>query len=106
MIESNEKRQSYIFASLLTGVYDVNRNELLKNDDFQIIEQWYQSVMSLNLNAIIFHNNFSDKTVAAYQNEHISFVRVEYDGKLNANIQRYIFYQDFVSQHFDRIENI
>ncbi len=106
MNDSHHESQNYIFASLLTGVYDVNRNELLKNDDFQIINEWYSSVLSLDLNAIIFHNTFSDKTVADYQNEHISFIKVDYDGKLNANVQRYIIYRDFVNQNFDKIKNI
>ena len=100
------KPQSYIFASLFTGVYDVNRNELLKNDDFRIIEEWYNSIVRLNLNAVVFHNTFSEKTVFTYQTEQISFVNVDYDGKLNPNVQRYIVYRDYINQHFEAIENV
>ena len=77
MNEVHPTPQTYIFASLLTGVYDVNRNELLKKDDFRVIEEWYNSIVRLHLNAVIFHNTFSEETVSTYQTEQISFVNVD-----------------------------
>lgn len=103
MIFSKKERKSYIFASILTGIYDVNRNQLLQNDDFLIIRDWYDSVIKLKLDAIIFHNNFSNETVLTYQNEYVSFVKVDYDGILNPNVQRYLIYLDFVNQHLNEI---
>lgn len=98
--------ESYIFATSLTGVYDVNRNESLQNDDFTIIQDWYVSIKKLGLNAIVFHNHFSDQTVSDYQTEFISFVKVDYDGILNPNVQRYSIYYDFIKQHFQAMENL
>ena len=106
MIFTGKESQNYIFASILTGIYDVNRNVLLQNDDFQIIRKWYDSIKNLTLNAVIFHNNFSDETVLKYQTEYISFVKVDYDGILNPNVQRYIIYRDFMNEHFNEIENL
>ena len=106
MNETHPTPKSYIFASLLTGVYDVNRNELLKKDDFRMIEEWYHSIVKLNLNAVIFHNTFSDKTVSTYQTEQISFLNVDYDGKLNPNVQRYLIYRDYINKHLAAIENV
>ena len=77
-----------ICASLFTGVYDVNRNELLIADDFYIIQKWYQSIIDLDLKAVIFHNNFSEKTVKIYQNQNIQFVKVAFESTLNANVYR------------------
>lgn len=95
-----------ICATLLTGVYDVNRNELLPNNDFTIVRKWYDSVVRLGLRGIIFHNSFSDKTVVAHENNHVSFVRVAYDGRLNANVFRYLVYQDFLARHADKIAGL
>lgn len=95
-----------ICASIFTGVYDVNRNELLVEDDFQIIEKWFQSIMKLGLKAIIFHNNFSEKTVKTYQNKNIQFVKVDFDTVLNANVYRYIVYNNFFKAYADEIKSV
>jgi len=95
-----------ILASLLTGVYDVNRNELLKKNDFSIIQKWYDSILHLRINAVVFHNSFSKYLVKKYTNEHIHFVEVNYDGKLNPNVFRYFIYQDFLRKNTEGIKNI
>ena len=97
---------NYIFASLFTGVYDVNRNELLNANDFSIIEKWYNSILKLQLNAIVFHNTFSDELVQHFTTDKIQFVKVEYDGKLNPNIFRYIIYQQFLKSNLLKIDNL
>lgn len=94
-----------ICASLFTGNYDVNRNELLADDDFEIIRKWYQSIIDLDLKGIIFHNNFSDETVKTYQNQNIQFVKVDFDTVLNANVYRYIVYNNFFKAYADEIKN-
>ena len=95
-----------ICATILTGVYDVNRNELLRPDDFSIVQQWYDAVVRLGLRGIVFHNTFSAATVAAHENECVSFVSVDYDGILNANAFRYIIYHKFIGQYAAKIANI
>jgi hypothetical protein len=98
--------KNFIFASIFTGVYDVNRNEVLENDDFSIIQKWYESIIKLQLSAIVFHNTFSKTIIEQYTNENVQFVEVEYDGKLNPNVFRYFVYQDYLRQHLERISNI
>ena len=95
-----------ICASLFTGVYDVNRNELLIADDFHIIKKWYQSVMDLNLKAVVFHNNFSEGTVKIYQNQNIQFVKVAFESALNANVYRYIVYNNFFKAYVDNLKSV
>ena len=95
-----------ICATLLTGVYDVNRNEAIDEDDFSRIKDWYDSIVKLSLKGVIFHNTFSQQTVETYQNEQIRFVTVDYDKQLNANVFRYLIYQEFLRTHSDKIENI
>lgn len=103
---SEDTSKNYVFASILTGVYDVNRNQLLPLDDFQIVQDWYNSVVKHRLKAVIFHNNFSDDTIYRYQNELITFVKVDFNGILNANVHRYIIYRDYLKQHPDQVENL
>ena len=103
---ANITPNNYIFASLFTGVFDVNRNELLKTNDFSVVEQWYNSVMKMKQKAIVFHNTFSEQIIKKYSNEHIRFVNVTYDGKLNPNIYRYFVYKQFLEQTKLRIDNL
>jgi len=95
-----------ICATLLTSVYDVNRNELLVEDNFDLIKDWYYAILKLDLKGVVFHNTFSQKTVEIYQNERITFVAVSYDTRFSANVFRYLMYQDFIRRHFDKIANI
>lgn len=97
---------NFIFASLLTGVYDVNRNEILQQNQFGTIQKWYDSIVKLQLSAIVFHNTFSKKIVEKYANEYVQFIAVEYDGKLNPNVLRYFIYRDYIRQHSQHINNL
>lgn len=87
----------YLFASLFTGVFDVNRNEILRDNDFQIIQKWYNSVVHLELNAIVFHNTFSQEVVERFSNEMVRFIYVPLEKDFNPNIFRYIAYSNFLS---------
>ena len=95
-----------ICATLLTGVYDVNRNELLAEDHFEIIKDWYNSIINLQLRGIVFHNTFSEETVNTYQNENVTFIKVNYNGTLNANVYRYFIYKDFLEAYADKIDHL
>ena len=102
----NKSKNNYIFATILTGVYDVNRNELLEKDSFKLIQQWYDAIVALQLNAIVFHNTFSEKTIAKYENEYIKFIEVEYDKTFNPNVYRYFIYQDYLTANSDKIDHL
>ena len=95
-----------VFASILTGVYDVNRNEKLSEDDFETVKSWYHSVVQLKLRGVIFHNTFSEKTVEKYQNEYISFEKVVFDTSFNPNVFRYLAYQRFIEANLHNIKNV
>ncbi|MDI1235520.1 MAG: hypothetical protein PSX81_14675 [bacterium] len=108
MLENATPKSSanFIFASILTGVYDVNRNENLQHDDFSIVEKWVSSIVKLKLNGILFHNTFSKETVDNYANKYVQFVNVEYNKELNPNIYRYYIYQDYISKNLQNINNL
>ena len=54
-IESN-----IIMACHITGVFDVNRNMTLEDDNYELVKNWAESVADLKLCGILFHNNFKN----------------------------------------------
>ncbi len=95
-----------ILGCHISGVFDVNRSQMLSDDDFSIIEQWANSILKLNLQAIIFHNNFSDETIEKYQSNHLKFIKITHDIRFNPNVFRYYIYSQFIKKHFDKIESL
>lgn len=98
--------KDFIFASYLTGVYDVNRNESLQDNDFSVIQKWYESVKKLKLNAVIFHNSFSKSLIEQYTNEQIQFVEVDYQQQLKPNVYRYFVYLHYLQQCTQTIDHL
>lgn len=95
-----------IVASHITGIYDINRNTILGDDDFLLVSNWVQSITKLGLQGIIFHNNFSEKTCQLYQNDAIHFVKIDYNSQYNPNIYRYFIYSIFLNLKSHLIKNI
>ena len=95
-----------IMACHLTGVYDVNRNTTLPNNNYELVQNWAESVAALKLTGVIFHNNFTASTCKKYQNEHVCFVKVDYNAQFNPNIYRYLIYRDFLRTHLAKIESV
>lgn len=90
--------KNLILATYLAGIYDVNRNEILEADNISIIAAWADSIISLNLNAVVFHNSLSDSSVAKYKS-HIQFVHVGFDENYNTNIYRYFLYHNYLKEN-------
>jgi len=97
---------NFIIATHISGIYDVNRNGILANDDFSLVADWAASITALGLQGIIFHNNFSEATCKLYQSEHLHFVRVEYNPVYNPNVFRYFIYAAFLQLQSHTINNI
>jgi hypothetical protein len=98
--------KNVILASHITGVYDVNRNFILPDNDYSLVKSWADSIINLKLCGIIFHNNFSEETCQKYQNEYISFVKVDYYNRFNPNIYRYLVYDSYLEKFENSIENV
>ncbi|MBB6004566.1 hypothetical protein [Arcicella rosea] len=95
-----------IFGCHITGIFDVNRNNTLQDDDFGLVEKWSTSIKNLNLKAILFHNNFSEKTQKTFESDHLAFVEIKYDTRFNPNVFRYFVYLEFLKIHSKVIEKI
>jgi hypothetical protein len=99
-------QSNFILACHLTGIYDVNRNTVLPGDDFNLVQDWVQSIAALQLKAVLFHNNFSDDTCAKYEGEFLKFIKVSYTGGFNPNVYRYFMYDDFLRKNLTKIGNL
>lgn len=95
-----------IMACHIAGVYDVNRNTTLPANDYAIVKEWANSVAALQLNGVVFHNNFSDETCQKYQNEYVRFVKIDHNPQYNPNVYRYLVYQNFLQKEANCVENV
>ena len=83
-------------ACLISGVYDVNRNETLANNNYELVKDWAASLANASVKGVVFHNNLSEETCRQHQNKFISFVKVAYNPQFNPNVYRYFVYKDFM----------
>jgi hypothetical protein len=97
------KPNNIILATYLSGIYDVNRNEVLANDDINVIKEWAESIIKLGLIGVVFHNNLSENSIANYKSN-IQFVKVDFDEKYNTNIFRYFLYKKYLEENI--VDNV
>lgn len=95
-----------VMACHITGIHDVNRNTTLPDDNYELVKDWADSVSAAKLKGVIFHNNFSDETCNKFQNDAISFVKVQYNLLFNPNVFRYFVYRDFLQHHQKQINGV
>jgi hypothetical protein len=98
--------KNLILACHITGIYDVNRSNILPSDDFALVENWTKSIADLNLHGIIFHNNFTKATVEKHTSEYLSFIKIEYDAHFSPNVYRYTVYHDFLQTAAQQLEGL
>lgn len=95
-----------IMACHITGVYDVNRSMTLEADNYELVKNWAESVADLKLHGIIFHNNFLEETCEKFQNDYVSFEKIEYNPHFNPNVYRYFVYKNFLQQHLQLFQHV
>jgi len=95
-----------VMACHITGVYDVNRNTTLANDAYELVKDWEESITTVNVQAVIFHNSFSEETCKSIENKNIRFIRIDYNPQFNPNVYRYFVYRNFLQQHIQQINGI
>ena len=53
-------------AAYLTSKYNYHRDVQHKSDNFEYIKEYYQSIVKLNLNAVIIVDDSSDEFIQKY----------------------------------------
>ncbi len=104
-MQTNHLYNNLILATYISGIFDVNRNEVLSNNDVSVIKEWADSIVALDLHAVVFHNSLSENSTAPYANN-INFIKVHYNEKYNANIFRYFLYNHFIKENGAVLKNI
>ena len=105
-MHSKENYNQIIIGCLLTGIHDVNRNTVLRDDDYSLVKEWADSIIALNLQGIIFQNNFSADTCLKYENKNIRFIKVKHNSSFNPNVYRYFIYKDFLEKNAGKINQV
>ena len=105
-IRSFRPNTNVIMSCHITGVYDVNRNTTLDHDNYELVRDWAESVAAQHVQGIIFHNNFTSETCEKFENEYISFIKIEYNTQFNPNVFRYFVYTDFLQHHVQFFKSI
>lgn len=98
--------KNLIMACHITGVYDVNRSNILPDDDYSLVKDWADSLKRQQLQGIIFHNNLSEETCLSYQSPAIHFVKIAHNPSFNPNVYRYFVYLDFLRRHRHDLESL
>lgn len=98
--------KNVILACQITGIYDVNRNEILPNNDYSLIRDWCESIINLELQGIIFHNNYAETFCDRLSNKNIQFIKIEYNDNFKPNVYRYLMYRDFLKFYVNQIESV
>jgi hypothetical protein len=62
-----------IVTSYWCGNFDVHHKKFAPKNDINYIKDWYQSVQSLKLNALIIHDGLSEEFIKRYQTDLIKF---------------------------------
>ena len=94
-----------VMACHLTGIYDVNRGQTLPDDDYNMLKEWAASLTELHISGIVFHNNLSEDTCTAHENQYIKFIKVQHDATYNPNVYRYFVYRDFLQENANQINS-
>ena len=95
-----------VMACHFTGIYDVNRSTILADDDISLVQDWMAALRDRKLSGVLFHNNFSEATCAAFQQDNLIFVKTAHSDRFNPNVYRYFVYRDFLQQHGAAIESL
>jgi hypothetical protein len=98
-------QKQLILSCHITGVYDVNRRNTLPDDAYDLVKDWVDSIASLKLHGVLFHNNLSEATCVKHQSEFITFVRIVHDTRFNPNVYRYFVYRDFLRAYARAVDS-
>jgi hypothetical protein len=84
---------------------DPQRGLFVNSGDFEYIRNWYNSVISLNLKAIVFVDFMDEEFNATYENDNILFVNCSL-GSYSLNDERFFIYLTYISFYHNRITKV
>jgi hypothetical protein len=97
--------KNYICSTYFSNNIDPQRNKTINYDDYLYIKDWYESIIKLNLNAIIFYDNLSKEFIKKYTNSNIKFIHAE-QASLNTVDFRWIIYKNYFERNKNNFDNV
>jgi hypothetical protein len=88
---------NYIFTTYFTSGNDPQRSGSWPSNDFDIIKDFYNSVVKYGLNCVILHDHCSAEFIRQYETDKIKFVRVG-EVKLNMVDYRWKLYHNLLEE--------
>ena len=101
--------KDFIFTSWFSGdngFAQHDHTEKCKNDEFSLIEKFYESIKKNNINCIIFHNELSEKFINKYSNEKIKFQYYKICKRKSYNDERFFCYLEYLKKDLGNIEKV
>ena len=89
-------RRQVILSAYFITKKDPQRGCFVARDDFGKIRGWYESVCSLGLSGVIFHDGLSDKFVSDYGNDYVRFVRYKLRTDRSVNDERFYCWHEYL----------
>jgi len=96
--------KNIICSTLLNKNIDPQRGIQIK-DTYNYIKEWYESVIFLNLKAVIFYDNLDEEFIMKYTRTNINFIKVE-QKSLNTVDYRWVIYSNFLKYNKNKYDNI
>jgi hypothetical protein len=95
---------NYIFTTYFTTGVDPQRPGSWPQNEFNIMKDFYESVVKNKLNCVILHDHCSPEFIEQYSTDKIKFVRVD-DVKLNMVDYRWKLYHNLLNE-MPEIKNV
>ncbi|MDG4714323.1 hypothetical protein [Winogradskyella marincola] len=98
-VESLSKNfKSVVCTTYFSSKKDPQRKLKIDSDDISYIAPWYNSMVKLKLEGIVFYDHLSNDFIQKYKTDHISFVKCQL-GNYSLNDERFIIYYMFFLKH-------
>lgn len=96
--------QRPVLTTYFTGCPDPQGRAAAKNDSYELMRPWVDSVERHKLTGVVFHDNLSDWFVREFSNDNLVFVQVEVGDSLSVNDFRFSVWRDWLS--VNRVEAV
>lgn len=95
-ISNLEVGKNIILSTYFTTKNDPQRGVGINKNDFNYIENFYNSVISSNYNLIIFHDSLNDDFIKKYTNSNVKFIKCKILC-YSLNDERFYIYKEFLN---------
>lgn len=103
--QSGAKRKSNLFKHFKTwarsrrGGARAELPGIAREDEYERIEVWYQSLLEVGCEAVIFHDRLSEPFTRQWSRDEVRFERYALKTPRSVNDERYLCYREYLEAH-------